>query len=143
MESIKRQANQIFAENKQLKGIVEELKNKINEAIVANYNLSRIIKLVTENSTSKEEKMSIINKFNNVRTLQEAKDTFTAIDTELKNPDRVAKINNLLDKQLSESKTNNATKPVVETKMYQSEDLQETISLMARLDALDKNTKKK
>ena len=76
-------------------------------------------------------------------TLQEAKDTFTAIDTELKNPDRVAKINNLLDKQLSESKTNNATKPVVETKMYQSEDLQETISLMARLDALDKNTKKK
>lgn len=56
MESIKRQANQIFAENKQLKGIVEELKNKINEAIVANYNLSRIIKLVTENSTSKEEK---------------------------------------------------------------------------------------
>lgn len=143
MESIKRQANQIFTENKQLKGIVEELKNKINEAIVANYNLSRIIKLVTENSTSKEEKMSIINKFNNVRTLQEAKDTFTAIDSELKNPDRVAKINNLLDKQLSESKTNNATKPVVETKMYQSEDLQETISLMARLDALDKNTKKK
>lgn len=143
MESIKRQANQIFAENKQLKGIVEELKNKINEAIVANYNLSRIIKLVTENSTSKEEKMGIINKFNNVRTLQEAKDTFTAIDAELKNPDRVAKINNLLDKQLSESKTNNATKPVVETKMYQSEDLQETISLMARLDALDKNPKKK
>lgn len=143
MEAIKRQANQIFAENKQLKGVVEELKDRINEAIVANYNLSRIIKLVTENSTTKDEKLGIINRFNNVRTLQEAKDTFKVIDSELKNPDRISRINNMMDKQLSESKNNNPAKPVVETKMYQSEDLQQTISLMARLDALDKGVKKK
>lgn len=134
MESIMKKANAIFEENKQLKGIVAELKNQINEAIVINYNMGRVIKLVTENSTSKEEKLGIIKEFDKVRTLKEAKETFEKVDAELKDPNRIAKINNMLDKQLSESK--NAKAAVVETPMYQSEDLNETISFMARLNAI-------
>lgn len=134
MESIMKKANAIFEENKQLKGIVAELKNQINEAIVINYNMGRVIKLVTENSTSKEEKLSIIKEFDKVRTLKEAKETFEKVNAELKDPNRIAKINNMLDKQLSESKT--AKTSVVETQMYNSDDLNETISFMARLNAI-------
>ena len=130
-----KKANEIFTENKQVKGIVAELRNQINEAIVINYNMGRVIKLMTENSTSKEEKLNIIKRFDNVRTLKESKEAFTQIDSELKNPNRIAKINNMIDKQLSESTTkNNAS--LVETQIYQSDDLNETLSFMARMDAI-------
>lgn len=135
LEKIMKKANEIFTENKQLKGIVAELRNQINEAIVINYNMGRVIKLMTENSTSKEEKLNIIKRFDNVRTLKESKEAFTQIDSELKNPNRIAKINNMIDKQLSESTTkNNAS--LVETQIYQSDDLNETLSFMARMDAI-------
>lgn len=130
---IMKKADQIFNENKQLKSIVSELKNQINEAIVINYNMGRVIKLVTENSTSKEEKLDIIKRFDNVRTLQEAKDTFNIVESELKNPNRIAKINNMIDKQLSETKNR---ENIVETQMYQSDDLKDTLSFMARMDAI-------
>lgn len=130
---IMKKADQIFNENKQLKNIVSELKNQINEAIVINYNMGRVIKLVTENSTSKEEKLDIIKRFDNVRTLQEAKDTFNMVEAELKNPNRIAKINNMIDKQLSENKNR---ENIVETQIYQSDDLKDTLSFMARMDAI-------
>jgi hypothetical protein len=133
LEKIMRKANEIFTENKQLKDIVSELKNQINEAIVINYNMGRVIKLVTENSTSKEEKMDIIKRFTNARTLQEGKNLFEQMDVELKNPNRLDKIKNMMSKQLSESKGNT---PVVETPMYQTDDLKETLSFMARMDAI-------
>lgn len=134
LNRIMKKANKIFTENKELKGIVSELKNQINEAIVINYNMGRVIKLVTENSTSKEEKLNIIEQFDKVRTLQEAKDTFAKIDAELKNPTRIAKINNAIDKQLSESVNG---KPTVEdNSMYRSDDLKQTLSFMARLNTI-------
>lgn len=133
MESIMRKANSIFNENKQLKDIVSELKTQINEAIVINYNMGRVIKLVTENSTSKEEKMDIIRRFTNARTLQEGKNLFEQMDIELKNPNRLDKIKNMMSKQLSEAKS---SAPVVETPLYQTDDLKETLSFMARMDAI-------
>lgn len=134
LNRIMKKANKIFTENKEFKGIISELKNQINEAIVINYNMGRVIKLVTENSTSKEEKLNIIEQFDKVRTLQEAKDTFAKIDSELKNPTRIAKINNAIDKQLSESATKKQT--VEDNSIYHSEDLNQTLSFMARLNTI-------
>ena len=136
LERIMKKANAIFEENKQLRDIVSELRNQIKEAIVVNFNMGKVIKLMTENSTSKEEKMKIINKFNNIRTLQEAKDAYVDMDKELKDPNRIAKINNKMEQQLSEAKNVNSN-PVVETKMYNSSDeVNEALSFMARLDAV-------
>lgn len=133
---IMKKANTIFNDNKQLKNIVSELRDKINEAIVINYNMGRVIKLLTENSTSKEEKLGIIKRFDNVRTLQESKDVYTKVDAELKDPNRIAKINNVISKQLAEAKTTEKT-PLSETTLYQSDDLRETLSFMSRLDAVE------
>ena len=125
-----------IAREAKLKLKIGELRNQIKEAIVVNFNMGKVIKLMTENSTSKEEKMKIINKFNNIRTLQEAKDAYVDMDKELKDPNRIAKINNKMEQQLSEAKNVNSN-PVVETKMYNSSDeVNEALSFMARLDAV-------
>lgn len=134
LEKIMKKANTIFEENKELKGIITTLQSQISEAILMNYNMGRVIQLMTENTTNKEEKLNIIHKFDSVRTIDEAKEVYTKMDAELKNPNRMAIVSNAINQQLSESKTQKQS--VVETQIYQSEDLNETMSFMDRLDRI-------
>ena len=130
---IKSKANEIFNENKELRNIAKSIKDKLEEAIVVNSSLGRIIQLVTENSTTLSEKKDIIKRFDNVKTINESKQLYRTIADELK---KAGKLNNTsetaLDGQLSESKKNQ----IVETTMYQSADLSATLDLMERLNKI-------
>lgn len=132
-ESIDRKVNAITDENKQLKQIAGQLKESLNDACVINASLGKIIKLVTENTTTREEKLNIINRFNDVKTVEESKKLYEAISEELKRQHPINKgVNEVMgNQQLSESK-----KTVVETPLYESTELSETISLMHRLDSI-------
>lgn len=136
VESIKRKANEIFRENKQLRQIAEAIKGKLEEAIVVNSSLGNIIKLVTENSTTKQEKVDIVKRFDKVKTINEGKELYNTISEELK---KAGKVNNTsektLDNQLTEAKKQKQQK-IEETTMYQSADLADTISLMERLNRI-------
>lgn len=132
-ESVDRKVDAITEENKQLKQIAGQLKESLNDACVINASLGKIIKLVTENTTTREEKLNIINRFNDVKSVEESKKLYEAISEELK---RQHPINNGVNavaepQQLSESKKN-----VVETPLYESTELSDTISLMKRLDKI-------
>lgn len=131
-ESIKRKARAIFEENKQLKAIAEQIKDRLNDACVVNASLGKIIKLVTENSTTRDEKINIVNRFNNVKTINEGKELYETISNELKNSHSINNVGKTMDVQLSEAKKGE----IVETSMYKSEDLAETLSLMERLDRI-------
>lgn len=131
-ESINRQISEINDENKQLKQIAGQLKENLNDACVINASLGKIIKLVTENTTTREEKLNIINRFNDVKSIEESKKLYETISEELK---RQHPINNGVNavanpQQISESKK------VVETPLYESTELSDTISLMKRLDKI-------
>jgi len=133
IQIIKKKANSIFRENKELRSIAEAIKNKLEEAIVVNSSLGSIIKLVTENSTTIDEKKDIIRRFDNVKTINEGKALYNTIAEELKRANKVNNTSeNKLDGQLTESKK---TK-LVETTMYQSADLSATLSLMERLNKM-------
>lgn len=134
LENIKRKANVIFNENKQLKQILATLKGKLEESIVINASLGKIIQLVTENTTSKKEKVNIVKRFNNVKTIQESRDLYKTISNELKtvHPTSKSQVNEVMDKQIAEAKTNN----VIETSIYKSTDLSNTLDLMNRLNKL-------
>lgn len=132
VENIKRKANAIFNENKQLKAIAEKIKNKLEESIVINNSLGKVIKLIAENTTTKEEKINIVKRFNNVKTINEGKELYDTISQELKS-NKTTKISNPINETLAESKNN-----IVETPMYSSDELTETVQLMKRMDKLGK-----
>ena len=133
IDRIKRQANAIFKENAELRKIAEGIKSKLEEAIIVNSSLGSIIKLITEHTTTPEEKKDIVKRFNNVKTINESKALYNTIENELKKTNKVNNTSeNKLDGQLAESKK---TK-LVETTMYQSADLSATISLMERLNKM-------
>lgn len=137
MTAIERQYNAMLDENKELKAIAAQIKQQLNEAVLINASLAKVIKLVTENATSRDEKINILNRFNKVQSLSECKNLYNQISGELKSAHKVNN-SNLLDKQLSESKGQNQNL-IIETNMLnQSEDLTKILDLNERLMRLGK-----
>lgn len=128
-EDVMRKANAIWEENKQLKKELVSIKESLKEAVVLNYNLGQITKLFTENTTTREEKINIIKRFGSeAKTVEDSKKLYESVSRDLKKVNQM-NVNNI-DRQLSESKSNNL---LVETPIYQSDDLTESLNLMKRL----------
>lgn len=129
-ESIKKKANEIFLENKQLKSLMGKLKNQVNEAIVVNQSLGNIIKIINENSTTVNEKKDILRRFNECATREDSNKLYKTITEELKRDGKThTNVTDTFNSQLSESRNR-----AVETPMYQSQDLSDTLSFMQRLN---------
>lgn len=132
MESIKRKANEIFKENKQLKSILPTFKKQLQEAIVINQSLGYIVRLLKENATSADEKQSIIKRFSDIKTLKEGTAMFKTINEELHRNHQSQNVENVFNSQLSEASKHIAS----ETPMYQSDDLSKSLDLMRRLNQI-------
>jgi hypothetical protein len=121
------QANKILRENEELKKALGEFRKLAEAASVTNLSLGKIIRLVTENSTTQSEKREIIARFGNeAKTVEQAESLYEAISRELKK-NRSMEINE--DKQF----TTQGTKKINETPIYQSKDVLESLDLMHRL----------
>lgn len=131
LDAIKRKANEIFMENKQLRDTIEKLVVNLNEAVVVNYSLGRINRLMIENSTTRDEKIEIANKFKAAKTTKDCDILYEAISADLKK--RPAPAQQGTSVQIAESKQGGN---VVERQMYQSEELSNMLSLMERMERL-------
>lgn len=84
--------NELYEKYNELKQINEELKNalglfrtKLQENAVLNNNLVKIVKIIRENSTTKEEKNSIIERFDKeAKTIEDGNKLYESIKAELK-----------------------------------------------------------
>jgi hypothetical protein len=133
MRAIERQATAIMNENKELRSIAQDIKKKLEEAVVINSSLAKVIKLVTENSTTRDEKINILNRFNEVRTLNESRNLYKQISNELSNSNNTLKNSNLIATPITEAKSQN-NNMIVETNLLNtSSDLQNILDLNKRL----------
>lgn len=135
LASISRKANSILAENEELRKIAAQIKEKLNEAVVINSSLAKVIRLVTENSTTRDEKINILNRFNQVKTLNESRELYKTISSELKNAHAVNS-GNLLNQQLTEVKAQNKNMIVETNLLTESEDLKSILDLQERLSRI-------
>ena len=131
LENIMRKANAIFNENKELKALVPKMQQQMMESIVINKSMGNVMRIVMENSTTLNEKKAILKRFTGVKTIEESDSLYQTISEELKREGKTMNVNNVINSQLAESKNS-----VVETPMYQSEDLSKTLDLINRLNKI-------
>lgn len=121
------QVEKIVRENKQLKNALTKFKGTLQEAAVTNLNLGQIIKLISENTTTRDEKKEIIARFGKeATTISESNKLYESLNNELKKKSTMS-INE--DKQF----TTNGSKMINETQIYKSDDLVKSLDLMHRL----------
>lgn len=131
LENIMRKSNTIFRENKELKALVPKMQQQMMESIVINKSMGNVMRIVMENSTTLNEKKEILKRFSGVKTIEESDKLYQTISEELKREGKTMNVNNVINSQLAESKNS-----VVETPMYQSEDLSKTLDLINRMNKI-------
>jgi len=70
-------------QNGEYKKALVLFKDKLNEVAVFNANLAFATRLFTEHSTTKQEKMNILKRFDSVATINESRNLYKSITTEL------------------------------------------------------------
>ena len=126
-ESFVKRANKALQENKELKGALTDLMEQLKKVSVTNHNLAQIIKLISENTTSQDEKKEIINRFKNEgKTVEASAALYESISRELKKSN---KMNITEDKSL----TVESSQKINETPIYKSKDMMDSLDLMHRM----------
>ena len=127
MESLIEKTEAVIAENKALKNTVAQVRASLQEALVLNVNLGKVAKLFMENTTSHSEKVDILNRFNEAKTIEQSNMLYETISRELK-------ANNSKNITLeSKSLSANDSKAINETKVYESDDLKGIKKMMKRM----------
>lgn len=118
-------------ENREMKAIIPQIKKAMNESVLVNYKLGRIVKLISENATTRKEKVDIINRFNEeAKTIQETKSLYESIKREL-NSEVKTNAETLLEGKTMAS----AEKAKInETTVYQSNEIKEMLDFMKRMN---------
>lgn len=124
-------AKLIQEENKKYKGYIAEIKKSLTEAAVLNVSLTQALKLIMENTTSAKEKKSILQRFNEVKTIKESKSLYETIKGEL---NEAKKSEPTIDRQMSATPKNTLN----ETTIYNGSTVEKnpSLSLMERMDNL-------
>ena len=124
-------AKAIQAENKLYKESIEKIKKSLYEAAVLNVNLGKIVSLLVNETTTKEEKQNILERFNNVKTLKEGNALYESIKKELNGSTKKTPI---MERQISMSPSLN------ETTFYTQSN--PSLNLMERMNNLETYYKK-
>jgi hypothetical protein len=118
---LKNNVSKVQKENEQLKedynkmvDALKQFRTKLNEVAVFNSNLTYSVRLFTENTTTKEEKVDIIKRFDDVKSLKESKNVYKQLVSEIS---KKSPIKESVDKKLNVTKTSGSA----ETKINESQ----------------------
>ena len=128
-EEIVESYKKMKAENDTLKESLKATKKSLVEAAVLNVNLGKVVNLLVNETTTRDEKKSILSRFNEVKTISEGTTLFNNIKREL---NETKKGTITLDKSIVAESKNNLN----ETTFYSDRTKNPSLALMDRLDNL-------
>ena len=85
VESINNEVSVLREKNEEYRKALNVFRSKLNEVAVFNSNLAYATRLFTEHTTSKQEKINILRRFDGVESLRESKNLYKTIKDELSN----------------------------------------------------------
>ena len=128
-EEIVESYKKMEAENNALKESLKATKKSLVEAAILNVNLGKVVNLLVNETTTRDEKKSILSRFNEVKTISEGTTLFNNIKREL---NETKKNVITLDKSIVAESKNNLN----ETTFYSDRTKNPSLALMDRLDNL-------
>ena len=118
-------------QNAEYKKALVLFKEKLNEVAVFNANLAYATRLFTEHSTTKQEKLNILKRFDSVSTLNESKNLFNTIKTELGSKTTVTET--VVEKISTTPQTSSSQEVLAEAKAYENPQFKRMKDLMSKI----------
>ena len=118
--------------NEEYRKALNVFRNKLNEVAVFNSNLAYATRLFTEHSTSKQEKINILRRFDSVETLKESKNLYQTIKNEL-STDKGKSINESVERIIESTPATGSATTLIESKTYENPQFMRMKDLMAKI----------
>ena len=118
--------------NEEYRKALNVFRNKLNEVAVFNSNLAYATRLFTEHSTSKQEKINILRRFDGVETLKESKNLYKTIKEELSG-NSAQPMNESISNKIEKAPSTGSAINLIESKTYENPQFLRMKDLMAKL----------
>jgi hypothetical protein len=129
--TLNEEVTKLRKQNDEYKKALVLFKEKLNEVAVFNASLAYATRLFTEHSTTKTEKLNILKRFDSVSTMNESKNLYKTIASELTTKKPVTES---VAQKISTMPTSSAPKEVLaEAKVYENEQFKRVKELMAKI----------
>ena len=129
-DEINEEVSKLKKQNDEYKKALVLFKDKLNEVAVFNANLAYATRLFTEHSTTKQEKLNILKRFDSISTLKESKNLYSSIKTELETKKPVTE--SVVEK-INHAPTSSSTNVLSESKAYENPQFKRMKDLMQKL----------
>jgi hypothetical protein len=118
--------------NEEYRKALNIFRNKLNEVAIFNSNLAYATRLFTECSTSKQEKINILKRFDSVETIKESKSLYQTLKNELSVKTNTP-INESLESKLDKTHSTGSAVNLIESKTYENPQFLRMKDLMGKL----------
>jgi hypothetical protein len=132
-ESVNSEVNLLREKNEEYKKALDFFRNKLNEVAVFNSNLAYSTRLFTEHSTTKQEKINILRRFDEVDTLKESKSLYRTIKNELDGKGTTNTIKESIERKVVKTPSNGSSSNLIESKTYENPQFLRMKDLMAKI----------
>ena len=131
-KELKTEVQQLREKNEEYRKALNVFKTKLNEVAVFNSNLAYATRLFTEHSTTKQEKINILRRFDGVETLKESKSLYKTIKEDLggKETDVVTES---VQAKVTKTPTKGSANNLIESKTYENPQFLRMRDLMSKL----------
>jgi len=132
-ESQYKQVELLKEKNEEYKKALDFFRTKLNEVAVFNSNLAYSTRLFTEHSTTKQEKINILRRFDSVETLKESKNLYQSIKKELGGKESQPIVTESIERKVIKTPQTGSATNLIESKTYENPQFLRMRDLMAKI----------
>jgi len=131
-ESVNNELNLLQEKNEEYKKALNFFRTKLNEVAVFNSNLAYATRLFTEHSTTKQEKINILRRFDNVESIKESKNLYKSIKNELDGKGTEV-VTESVQTKVNKTPANGSSTNLIESKTYENPQFMRMRDLMTKI----------
>lgn len=132
-ESANRELEMLKSKNEEYRKALNMFRDKLNEVAIFNSNLAYATRLFTEHSTSKQEKINILRRFDSAETLKESKALYKTIKNELSDKENVKPLSESIERVIDHEPQSGSAMNLIESKTYENPQFMRMKDIMSKI----------
>jgi len=132
-ESLEKEVKQLREKNEEYRKALNIFKEKLNEVAVFNSNLAYATRLFTEHSTTKQEKINILRRFDSAETIKESKSLYKTVKEDLDSKGSSSVVTESVASKVQKSPSKGSATNLIESKTYENPQFMRMKDLMGKL----------
>ena len=129
--ALSEEVSQLREKNDEYRKALNIFREKLNEVAVFNSNLAYATRLFTEHTTTKQEKINILRRFDNVETLKESKSLYGSIKNELTSNNQSVVTESM--SRIEKSPASGSSQTLIESKTYENPQFLRMKDIMSKI----------